>query len=141
MEGVLARSLAGERLRVVLGTVFAAAALALVAIGVYGLVNRLVAERRKEIGVRVALGAEPRDVQQLVLRESLIAVTLGLAVGIPIALLARSAVGTFLVGVSPTAPHIYARSVATLLLIGVVATWVPAWRAGRLEPSLVLREP
>jgi predicted permease len=140
MEAILARAFAGDRIRAALATVFASTALGLVAVGVYGLVSRLVAERRKDIGVRMALGAQPRDIQRLVLRESLIAITLGLAVGIPSTLFVRSAIEAFLFGVSSTAPHTYALSTATLLVVGLVATWLPAYRAGRLDPSRVLRE-
>ena len=112
MEDLLATAVAEERFRALLAVLFGTTALVLAAVGLYGLATRRVADRRREIAVRVALGARPRDVRGLVLRDAVRTVTIGLALGLPAAYLASRLTEAFLFGVSPTAPHIFASAAA-----------------------------
>lgn len=140
MEQLVAKSVAEQRFRATLASVFGGAALLLAAIGVYGLAARRVTERRHEIGVRVALGAEPRDVRRLVLREAWVMVALGFAAGIPAAYAASQATQSMLFGVSSTAPHVFIIAAVVLAMAALVATLVPARRASRIDPMLALRQ-
>jgi putative ABC transport system permease protein len=140
MEQALAASIAEERFRARTSMLFGLAALVLAAVGLYGLAARRVAERRHEIGVRVAMGATPGDVRSLVLRDGLAIVSLGLLVGLPAAYAASQATQAFLFGVSPTAPHVFGLAAAVLGATALLATLLPAVRASRTDPSAVLRE-
>ena len=119
---------------------FAGAALLLAAAGVYGLSARYVSERQREIGVRMTLGASPRDIGVLVLRDAGIITALGLAIGLPgaytLALVARS----FLYGVSATAPEVFLWAVGVLATVAILSALLPARRAARLDPVVALRE-
>jgi ABC-type antimicrobial peptide transport system permease subunit len=140
MEELVADSVSEERLRATLSSVFGGAALLLAALGLYGLASRLVVDRRHEIGVRVALGARPTDVGVLVLRSGLIVVTVGAALGLPAALGLSQVMATFLFGVSPTAPHVFAIAIGFLTMVALVATLLPALRAARIDPAIILRD-
>ena len=119
---------------------FGAPALLLAAVGLYGLAARRVTDRRREFGVRVALGAAPANLRRLVLRDALLIVATGLGVGLPAAVAASSVTRAFLFGVSPTAPHVFAGAAAALAGAAFVATLVPARRAARLDPVAALKE-
>lgn len=140
MEEVLASSIASPaRQNLVLG-LFAALALGLAAVGVYGVISQAVSRRTREIGVRVALGARPADVVRLVLRQ---AVTLG-AIGIVLgmtggAILARAFLSKLLFGVSAIDPATYAAMAAILLAATLAASGLPARRASRVDPIVALR--
>ena len=108
--------------------------------GLYGLAARLVAERRREIGIRIALGAGPRDVRRLVMTDAWLIVGLGLAAGVPAAMGAARLTQGLVYGVAPTAPHLVAIVVATLGLAAISATIIPAWRASRVDPAITLRD-
>jgi putative ABC transport system permease protein len=140
MEQTLAASIDEERFRAAMSVLFGAAALMLAAVGLYGLATRRVAERRHEIGVRVAMGATPGDVRSLVFRDGLAIVFIGLLIGLPGAYAASQATQAFLFGVSPTAPHVFGLSVTVLGATALVAMLLPALRASRTDPSVVLRE-
>jgi putative ABC transport system permease protein len=140
MEQTLAASIEEERFRAAMSVLFGAAALVLAAVGLYGLATRRVAERRHEIGVRVAMGATPGDVRSLVFRDGLAIVFIGLLIGLPGAYAASQATQAFLFGVSPTAPHVFGLAVAVLGATALVAMLLPALRASRTDPSVVLRE-
>jgi len=119
---------------------FAAAALLLAALGVYGVMAFVVNQRQREIGVRLALGAEPAGIRRMVLGQSGRLAIVGLAVGIGGAMLLGQVIGRLLFGVSPTdVPTL----VAVPLVLGVVtmlASWIPARRAMRLDPLIAIRE-
>jgi putative ABC transport system permease protein len=140
MEGLVADSVAEERLRAALSAMFGGTALLLSAMGLYGLAARRVIDRRREIGVRMALGAEPGHVRRLVLRDSLSMAAFGLAIGLPAAYFASRVGQAFLYGVSATSPHIFISAGAILALAAMTAAFFPALRAGRIDPSIALRD-
>jgi len=140
MDHLVARSVADERFRAMLASVFGGAALVLAVVGLYGLAARRVAERRREIGVRVALGARPADVRILVFRDALRTVALGLAAGLPAAFAASQVTQSFLYGVTPTAPHVFVTAAAVLAIAAVCATLLPARRAAAIDPIVVLKD-
>jgi predicted permease len=132
-------SVAPRRFNLIMVGVFGATALLLALAGIYGAVAFNVAQRTREIGVRVALGAQAGSVVGLVLRTSLPWVAIGLATGIAVALGAARAVGSLLYGISPHDPLAYAAAAFTLLIASVLAAWVPALRAARVDPVVALR--
>jgi putative ABC transport system permease protein len=119
---------------------FAAVALALAAIGVYGLLQQSVLQRRKEIGVRMALGAQPSDVRRLILYQGLIPVMWGLVLGGFIALAAAPVMRSLLYGVGENDPATLAGTAAVLILTAAAASYLPARRATRMDPVRTLRE-
>ncbi len=140
MNDLLSRSIAEERFRALVSAVFGGAALALAAVGLYGLAARRVVERRREIGVRMALGATPRDVRRLVMRDAWTSVGLGILVGVPAAVSASQFGRSLLFGVSPTAPHTFVVATGVLTAAAIAATLFPAVRASRIDPMRALRE-
>jgi putative ABC transport system permease protein len=140
MEDLIGRSLADERVRLYVSWAFAGAAGFLVLLGLYGLLGRLVAERHHELAIRLALGASPGGVAWLVLRESLAAVGIGLAIGIPGALLAAGALRAYLFGISPHAPRVFVALAVVLAVVATVAALGPVRRAIRIDPIRALRE-
>ena len=139
LEQVLERSAGPQRLAAQLLAGFAAAALLLAALGIYGVVSYAVSRREREIGVRMALGAQARDVLRMILREGLRLSLLGVVCGIVAALgLARLLAG-FLYGVSATDPITYAAVAVSLALVAALASLLPARRATRVDPVVSLR--
>jgi hypothetical protein len=125
------RSAVDEAFRATLSAVFGAAALILAAIGLYGLVTRRAADRRREFGVRVALGARPGDVRRLVVKDAVSVIALGLVVGLPAAYLAAQVTTSLLFGVTPSSPHVFAATAGTLATVALIATLLPARRASK----------
>jgi putative ABC transport system permease protein len=139
MDHVIETSMARERMGVLVLTVFAVLALTLASVGLYGVVAHGVTERTHEIGVRMALGANTRQVLKLVVGQGLATVLAGLAIGVGAALaLARTMEG-LLFGVSASDPATFAVVVAMLSLVGLVACYIPAWRATCVDPTTALR--
>ncbi|HEU0108990.1 MAG TPA: ABC transporter permease [Vicinamibacteria bacterium] len=118
---------------------FAGLALVMAAIGIYGVVSYTVAQRTREIGVRIALGAEMRDIVGMVVGEGVKRTAVGVVLGLAGALAASHAVGGLLYGVGATDPVTYAAVVALLLTVTIVACLLPAWRAARVNPLVALR--
>jgi putative ABC transport system permease protein len=139
MHGKLARSLAGRRFTTSLLGLFAAAALLLATVGLYGVLSFLVAQRTHEIGVRMALGAAGGRVVRQVLREGLGLVGLGLTVGIPAALFLGRAAERLLFTVTAADPLTAFAVPALLLAVGAATCWTPARRATRVDPLRALR--
>jgi len=117
----------------------ATVALLLAAVGLYGVISYVVARRTREIGMRMAVGAEPGAVQRMVVRESGTVVAGGLLVGVALALAGTRILEGLLVGVAPTDPAVYAGAAVTLALIALLASWLPARRASRIDPLEALR--
>jgi putative ABC transport system permease protein len=139
MEQVLEESIARQRMALLVLSVFAGVALILAASGLYGLVAHSVTERTHEIGVRMALGAERRDVIRLVITHGLSMTGAGIVVGVAgAAALSRSLEG-LVFGVTPMDPLTFGCVVAMLLGVSLAACYVPAWRATRIAPTTALR--
>jgi ABC-type antimicrobial peptide transport system permease subunit len=122
----------------VLGT-FAFAAVALAIVGVYGLVAYFVGQRTHEIGVHIALGATATHIARLVVRTGLVPVALGLAAGAGLSALATRAMRDFLFNVSPLDPTFFITGVAVVLTAALVACYLPARRAAKVDPCAALR--
>jgi predicted permease len=136
---VISQELMEERVTAMLSGFFAALALLLASIGLYGLMSYTVTRRTREIGIRVAVGAQRQNVLWLVLRETLALALLGIAVGIPSALAATRLIATMLFGLSPSdLPTITAVSLL-LLLVALFAGYLPARRASSIDPIVALR--
>jgi predicted permease len=139
MDEAVAASVAQPRFRTVLLGLFAMAATLIATCGLYGLMAYAVAQRRREIGVRMALGADRRDVFRLVLSRALRIVAAGLIVGLAGAAVITRVLQTFLFGVTPTDPIAFSIVTLLLLAVGLMAAWLPARRAGRIDPWAALR--
>jgi predicted permease len=129
----------GSRFSMVLLAIFAAVALSLTTIGIYGVMSFAVHARTQEIGVRLAVGADRRDVMWLVLRQVLGMTAMGLLIGLAGVAAARGAVRGALFEVQPLDPMAIGAAVALLGLVALFAGWFPAWRASRVEPIYALR--
>ncbi len=129
-----------ERVVAMLSGFFGALALLLAALGLYGVTSYAVNRRRTELGIRMALGAEPSGVIRLVLRRVAILVAAGVLVGGAASLLTANYVATLLYGLQPRDPLTFAGAAAILSSIGALAGWLPARRASRIDPARVLRE-
>jgi predicted permease len=132
-------SVAPRRFNLVMLDVFGAAALLLALVGIYGTVALNVAQRTREIGVRIALGAQTPGVVAMVLRRSLAWVGIGVAAGLLVALGASRVIGSLLYGISPHDPLAYAAAAGTLLIAAIGAAWLPAVHAARVDPVVALR--
>ncbi|NKB87082.1 MAG: FtsX-like permease family protein [Acidobacteria bacterium] len=139
MDDLVADSIGQPRLLSMAMVLFAATALVLSLIGLYGLLAQTVAQRRREFGLRVAVGASSRDVLGIVVRSGMIRVGVGLVVGVGIATLASRTLETVLFEVPPSDPLAYAAVAALLGAVGLAACLVPAWRAVRTDPVVALR--
>jgi putative ABC transport system permease protein len=139
MDEAVAASVAPPRLRMWLLVLFAITATLIATCGIYGLMAYAVTERRREIGVRMALGAERRDVLRLVLTRALRIVVAGLIVGLAGAVGVTRVLQRFLFGVTPTDPIAFTIVTLLLMAVGLMAAWLPARRATRIDPWSALR--
>ena len=139
MDEALSGSLAQRRFTLSVLALFAGAAMLLAAIGVYGVVAYSVAQRTHEIGVRMALGARARSVQQLVVTQGARLALLAVALGVPVSLAVARVLGSLLYGVAPTDPVTHVAAATAVFALALVASWVPAWRASRIDPMIALR--
>lgn len=140
LEQQMGEALGRERLMATLSGFFGGLALLLAAIGLYGVMSYMVQQRRQEIGIRMALGAGRARVVGMVLRESTMLVVIGVALGAAGAIYATRYAKTLLFGLTPNDPITIAIAVVGLALIGCLASFTPAWRASRVEPTTALRE-
>jgi predicted permease len=138
-EEFVADTLDQQSFTLALTLAFGATAVLLAAVGLFGVVGQAVGERRREFALRIALGARREDVRRLVLREGFRWTAIGAAVGLPAALAASRVLSRFLFEVSPLDPATYAAVVGILAASAFVAVAYPAWRAGRVDPLVVLR--
>jgi predicted permease len=113
--------------------------LVLAVVGVYSVVSYAAAQRTHEIGIRMALGAEPSNILKMVLRQSIGVVAVGLAIGLAVAFVGTRAIANLIVGIKPTDPLTFATVVLLLSVIALVACWIPARRATRISPLTALR--
>jgi predicted permease len=139
MQGVLAGSLAPRRLAMLLLGAFAALALVLCCIGIYGVISHLVGQRTHEIGVRMALGAQPADVMRLILSQGLRMAFLGVLIGIVAALALTRLMASQLFGVSSSDPLTFVGVGVLLTLVALLACYIPARRAIRVDPLIALK--
>jgi ABC-type antimicrobial peptide transport system permease subunit len=139
MEGLITESVAGSRFQAALLSSFAALALLLSALGLYGLVSYGAALRRREIGIRIALGARGRQIFGLVTGGGLRLVAWGLLLGTAAALAATRLLDSLLFGVRPSDPPTYAAIAAVMLGVGLLAGALPARRASKIDPIEALR--
>jgi predicted permease len=139
MNDQLNRRLANERMLSFLSVGFALLATILAIVGLHGVLAFIVTRRTREIGIRIALGAQQGTVVRLVMREMLVVILLGLAAGVTAAYLCGSYVETQLFGVKAGDLLVFAVSVTTLLAAALVASFAPAWRASRISPTRALR--
>jgi putative ABC transport system permease protein len=140
LERDVTESFLRERLMATLSAFFAGLAALLAMIGLYGVMSYMVARRRNEIGIRLALGAETSRVLRMIMREAGVLLLAGLASGLVLFVFAARATATLLFGVRPADPLSLAAAIAGLLVVGFLASWIPARRAASLEPSTALRE-
>jgi predicted permease len=139
LESQLDETLLTDRLIAMLSAGFGLLATLLASVGLYGVMAFVVARRKKELGIRLALGAQPGFVIWLVMREVLVLLAIGLAVGVPAALGLGRYVASQLYGINPHDPSIALATVALLSVVSAAAGLIPAHRASRIDPILALR--
>ena len=133
------QAVAGPRSTASLFSIFAALALLLGAVGIYGVISYVVAQRTREIGIRLALGARGKEVLFMIVGQSARLALLGVAIGLTGALLLTRLMGSLLFAVAPSDPLIYTVVAALLLMVASAASYVPARRAMRVDPVVALR--
>ena len=139
MTGVVSTSVSRQRFNMLLMTVFAGSALLLAAIGIYGLMAYSVEQRTQEIGIRLALGAEARDVRRMILYQGMQLAVAGVLIGVLSALGLTRFITTILFGVQARDPAIFVGIPLALGIVALVAVWLPALRASRVDPIIALR--
>jgi ABC-type antimicrobial peptide transport system permease subunit len=139
LEQLIGRQTAARRFNTTLLGVFAALAVVLALVGIYGVTSYAVAQRYRELGIRMALGAKPQDVVRLLVNESLVRVTAGVVIGLAIALIATRALSTMLFGIAPQDAGTFTAMALLLAAVALLATWLPARRATRVDPMVTLR--
>jgi predicted permease len=139
MEQQLSESLARRRFAMLMLGLFAVIALLLASVGIYGVISYTVAQRTREIGIRVALGAQTRDVLHLIVRHGMSLTGIGVALGLVAAIAATRLMVSLLFGVSATDPLTYVVIASLLALVAFAACWIPARRATKVDPMIALR--
>jgi predicted permease len=139
LEDLLTSTAAERRFSMILFTAFALAALILSSAGIYGVLSGSVAERTREIGVRAALGASRGEILALVVRRGIKLTLVGVVIGVVGAVAASQIIVTLLFGVSRLDPVTYFGVIALLFGVAAIASWMPAWRAARIDPAITLR--
>ena len=142
MQEIVSESMSSQRFPMVLLGCFAGLALLLASVGIYGMISYSVSQRAHEIGIRMALGAERRDVFRMVVGQGLVLALTGVAIGIVAALLLTRLLSSFsllLYGVGASDPVTFAAVSVTLILVAALACYIPARRATRVDPMVALR--
>src|SRR5438309_10426917 len=140
MDVVMEKAEAGTRFTLLLIGVFAVIAALLAAVGLYGVLATIVRQRTAEIGIRMALGAQPGNIFQLVVGQGLRLTAIGIAAGLIAAFVLTRGMTTMLVGVKATDPATYTTMSLLFFIVAATASWLPAWRAAGLDPTAALRE-
>src|SRR6185503_493543 len=140
MDGIRAESMARDRFLMMLLSMFGIVGLALAAVGVYGVIAQLARARTREMGIRIALGANPREVQWLIVRRGMGIAMFGVIAGCALSLAGARAMTKLVFGVAPTDPPTLGAAVAIILASTLLASWLPALRSGHVDPATVLRE-
>jgi len=133
------RSITDQRLVAQLSTFFGLLAVFLSCIGIYGLMSYVVTRRTNEIGIRMALGAERSDVRWMVMREILLLVALGTAIGVPVAVAGNRLISNMLFGLQPADPVSLIVAVGAMFIVAIIAGYLPTRRASLVEPMVALR--
>ena len=139
MEEIVSDSVARQRFSMLLLGVFAGLALVLAAVGIYGVMSYSVAQQTREIGIRMALGAQRSDVLKMTVGQGLRLVLTGVAIGLAAAFVLTRVMATLLFGVSPTDPLTFVSISIVLIGVAVLASYIPALRATRVDPMFALR--
>jgi ABC-type antimicrobial peptide transport system permease subunit len=139
MESVISDSMAARRFAMILLGAFAVLALGLASVGIYGVIAYVVGERTQEIGIRMALGAQQKDVLRLVVWQGTRLALLGVAIGLGAALILTRLMTRLLYGISATDPATFAGLATVLTAVAVAACWIPARKAMRVDPVVALR--
>jgi putative ABC transport system permease protein len=140
LESKLADTMASPRFLSLLLSLFAGLALSLALVGVYAVMAYAVAQRSAEVGLRMALGAERRDVLNMVLGQAFKLTAVGLGIGVIAAALASRVLRSLLFGVTAADPVAYLGAILLLAAAGILAAYLPAWRASRIDPIEALRQ-
>jgi putative ABC transport system permease protein len=140
MDEVVATAMSQPRLAQSVLVLFGVLALVLAAIGLYGVLSYVVSERHHEIGIRMAIGAEPGGVRSMVMRQGLMLALTGVVAGIVVSLVLARLIQGLLHGVAPHDLSTFATVPAVLVVVSLVASWIPAWRATRIDPLKALRD-
>ena len=140
IEQDIRESFVRERMMAIISGFFGALAALIAMIGLYGVMSYMVARRKNEIGIRMALGADQRDVLRMILRDATMLLGVGLAIGAGGALAAAQAAKALLFGLTPNDPATLVMAAGGLAAVALVASYLPARRASRLEPTIALRE-
>ena len=139
MSEVVSRSVSRQQFNMWLMTVFGCSALLLAAIGIYGLMAYSVEQRTQEIGIRLALGAQGSQVKHMIVRQGMILAVIGVVIGLGAAFGLARYIATFLFGVGKWDPMVFIAVPAVLTLVALIAVWMPARRASRVDPIIALR--
>jgi predicted permease len=139
MDEIRAESVASERLILTLLSIFAGIALVLAIVGIYGVMSYSVTQRTHEIGIRMAIGAQPRDVFRMVIGQGMMLALIGVAIGLLLAFALTRLMTTMLFGVEPTDPATFAAIAVLLTVVALVACYVPGRRATKVDPVISLR--
>jgi putative ABC transport system permease protein len=139
MEEIVSDSVARQRFSMLLLGAFAGLALVLAAVGIYGVMSYSVAQQTREIGIRMALGAQRSDVLKMTVGQGLRLVLTGVAIGLAGAFVLTRVMATLLFGVSPTDPLTFVSISIVLIGVAVLASYIPALRATRVDPMFALR--
>jgi ABC-type antimicrobial peptide transport system permease subunit len=139
MDEVVSLSTSRQRFNMLLMTIFGCSALLLAAIGIYGLMAYSVEQRNQELGIRLALGAQPGKLRNMVVSQGIILVSIGIVLGISFALELIQFISRFLFGVQPWDVEIFIGMPLLLMLVALAAVWIPARRASRVNPLDALR--
>ena len=139
MQEVVSESVRSRRFQTILAGVFSGVALLLAYLGIYGVISYSVAQRTNEMGLRIALGAQPSQVSMLVLQQGIRPVVGGLLAGVVAVMAAGRWIGSILFGIRAGNPAVISAVMAVVLFVAVMACWAPALRASRIDPMAALR--